>query len=174
MVNFKDTTVLSPITDFDLYSLPMGKLIALNSYKYPVHFYGTYNSPADAALALDNKTEYKYISRYINLERPVEVTTNKDLVYFVMNPLYKNNSSLRRTPIVPRNTKAIVLVDTINNTTTHYESVKLLLQDLGIKSTGATSLVKRYMYPIKLYKNQFQFVYANEYKGIINNYRKEP
>ena len=57
-----------------------------------------------------------------------------------MNPLYKNNSSLRRTPIVPRNTKAIVLVDIINNTTTHYESVKLLLQDLGIKSTGATSL----------------------------------
>ena len=66
-----------------------GKLIALNSNKDPVHYYGTYNSPANAALALDNKTEYKYINRYINLERPVEVTTNKDLVYFVMNLLYK-------------------------------------------------------------------------------------
>lgn len=172
-VIFEDTTLLSPITDFDLYSLPMGKLIALNSNKDPVNYYGIYNSPANAALALDNKTEYKYISRYINLERPVEVTTNKDLVYFVMNPLYKNSPSLRRTPIVSRNTKAIVLVDTINNTATHYESVKLLLQDLGIKSTGATSFVKRYMNPIKLYKNQYQFVYAKEYKGIsISNYRK--
>lgn len=115
IVSFDDIVLLPQITDFDLYSLPMGKLVALNSNKDPVNYYGEFKSPAEAALALDNKSEYKYIRasncRNINLERPVEVTSNKDLVYFVMNPLYKNNTSLRRTPDSPRNTKAIVLVD---------------------------------------------------------------
>lgn len=118
-VSFDDLISLPQITDFDLYSLPIDKLVALNSNKDPVNYYGIFKSPAEAALTLDNKSEYKYISRYINLERTVEVTFNKDLVYFVMNPLYKNNISLRRTPDSPRNTKAIVLVDTINNTATH-------------------------------------------------------
>ena len=101
----------------------------------------------------------------------VEVTSNKDLVYFVMNLLYKNNVSLRRTPDSPRNAKAIILVDTLNNTAIHYETVKLMLKDLGINSTGATSIVKRYMNPTKLYIQQYKFYYANEYKGKMTNYR---
>lgn len=48
-----------------------------------------------------------------------------------------------------------------------------MLQDLGIKSTGATSVVKRYMNPTKLYKQQYEFYYAKDYKGKITNYRKE-
>ena len=99
----------------------------------------------------------------------VEVTSNKDLVYFVMNLLYKNNVSLRRTPDSPRNAKAIILVDTLNNTAIHYETVKLMLQDLGLKSTGATSIVKRYMNPTKLYKQQYEFDFAEEYKGNITS-----
>ena len=101
----------------------------------------------------------------------VEVTSNKDLVYFVMNLLYKNNVSLRRTPDSPRNAKAIILVDTLNNTAIHYETVKLMLKDLGINSTGATSIVKRYMNPTKLYIQQYKFYYANEYKGKMTKYR---
>lgn len=94
----KTTKFLPEITDFDLYSLPMGKLVALNSNKDPIAYYGVFKNAAEAALVLDNKTEFKYISRYINLERTVEVTSKKDLVYFVMNPMYKQNISLRRTP----------------------------------------------------------------------------
>ena len=41
------------------------------------------------------------------------------------------------------------------------------------RSIDATSFVKRYINPIKLYKNQYPFVYAKNYKGIIiSNYRK--
>lgn len=78
-----------------------------------------------------------------------------------MNPFFKENISLRRRPESPRNTKAIILVDTLNNTAIHYETVKLMLQDLGLKSTGATSIVKRYMNPTKLYKQQYEFYYAS-------------
>ena len=42
----------------------------------------------------------------------VEVTSNKDLVYLFMNPIYKQNISVRRTSNYPRNNKAIILVDT--------------------------------------------------------------
>ena len=48
-----------------------------------------------------------------------------------------------------------------------------MLQDLGLKSTGATSIVKRYMNPTKLYKQQYEFDFAEEYKGNITSFRKE-
>ena len=97
VIFFFDTNLFSQIKDFDLYSLrphpgarlgpgAIGKLIALNSNKDPVNYFGVFTNAAEAALKLDNKTEYKYISRYINLERTVEVTSNKVKVYFVMNP----------------------------------------------------------------------------------------
>ena len=44
-----------------------------------------------------------------------------------------------------------------------------MLKDLRIKSTGATSMVKRYMNPTKLYKQQYEFYYAEEYKGDITS-----
>ena len=73
---------------------------------------------------------------------------NKDLVYFVINPLYKENLSLRRTP--PRNTKAIIRYP---DSSTLWHS-KLMLKDLRINSVGATSIVKRYMNPTKLYPSK--------------------
>ena len=48
-----------------------------------------------------------------------------------------------------------------------------MLQDLGIKSTGATSIVKRCLNTTKLYKQQYKFYYAEEYKGDITSFRKE-
>ena len=111
-VTFFDTNLFSQIKDFDFYSLPIAKLIALNSNKDPVNYFGVFTNAAEAALKLDNKTEYKYISRYINLERTVEVTSNKVKVYFVMNPFLKENISVSRKPESFRNTKAIILVYT--------------------------------------------------------------
>ena len=45
-----------------------------------------------------------------------------------------------------------------------------MLQDLGLKSTGATSIVKRYMNPTKLYKQQYEFYFADEFKGNITGF----
>ena len=39
-VTYFDTNLFSQIKDFDLYSLPIGKLIALNSNKDPVKYFG--------------------------------------------------------------------------------------------------------------------------------------
>lgn len=51
------TTKFSPqIKDFYLYSLPMGKLVALNSNKDPIAYYGVFKIAAEPALVLDNKT----------------------------------------------------------------------------------------------------------------------
>ena len=88
-----------------------------------------------------------------------------------MNPFYKANLSLRRTPASAHNTKGIVLVDTLSNTAVHYDTVKLMLMDLGLKSIGATGFVKRYMNPTKLYKQRYDFHYAVDFKGIITSYK---
>ena len=84
-----------------------------------------------------------------------------------MNPFLKENISVSRKPESFRNTKAIILVDTLNNTAIHYETVKLMLQDLGLKSTGATSIVKRYLYPTKLYKQQYEFIMLRNIKILL-------
>lgn len=86
---FEDYKSISPISDVDLYALDKGKLFALNLDKETL--YGIYDNPSHAALTLDNKSDNKYIRRYINLERPVIVGSNKDSVYFVMNPDWKND-----------------------------------------------------------------------------------
>ncbi len=168
-IKFTNYSSIPSITDFDLYSLAMGELLALNINKDPINYYGSYLNAAEAAKKLDQKSEYKYISRDINLEHPVEVSPKKDLVSVVKNPFYKANLSLRRTPASSHNTKAIVLVDTLNNTAVHFATIKLMLTDLGITSTGATGFVKRYMQPTKLYKQRYEFHYA--YQGLITSYR---
>ncbi len=124
-------------------------------------------------MELDGKpvTAVNYIKLYINLDKIVTVGPNNDKVYFVMNPNYKSDTSLRLAPKSPRNTQPIVRVDTLNNNwAVKFDSVKLMLEDLGIKSTGATGMVKRYMNPTKLYKKQYEFYYLSEYKGVINEY----
>ena len=50
---------------------------------------------------------------------------------------------------------------------THYEIIKLMLIDLGVNSTGATSMVKRYMNPTKLYKNSMNFIMLLNIKEIL-------
>lgn len=42
-----------------------------------------------------------------------------------------------------------------------------MFKDLGIKSTGATSFVKRYMNPTKLYKKSMSFIMLMNLKEIL-------
>ena len=79
-----------------------------------------------------------------------------------MNPSWKSNLAARLTPTEDRNTKAIVLVDTLSSSPKAilFDRVRDLLAYLGFKqnSLGSTSIVKRYRNPIKLYKNRYGFI----------------
>lgn len=80
-----------PISGINLYTLELGKLYAFHPDK--VTLFGTYTSPGEAAMLLDRKTDNKYIRRYINLEHIVLV--GETPVYFVMNPVYKDDMACR-------------------------------------------------------------------------------
>ena len=150
---YASTDHLDPITNIDLYGLDYGRLIAMEMDKVTV--YGTYNSPGDAARTLDGKLEYKYISRYVNLERPVRIA-NGTLLYFLMHPDWFSNAAARLVPLTARNTKPVVIVDTLSDTFTaiEFECVRDCLCFLGLSrsSWGSTSFFKRYTNPTKLYK----------------------
>jgi hypothetical protein len=79
---FKNT--YPPISGVDLDELEKGKLFALCLDKKTV--YGVYDNPGHAASSLDDRSDNKYISRYVNLERPVLVGPEQEPVFFVMNP----------------------------------------------------------------------------------------
>ena len=55
-------------------------------YSDKVILFDIFDNPVKAALKLDNKKDNRYISRYINKERLVEVGVNSTPVYFVMHP----------------------------------------------------------------------------------------
>jgi hypothetical protein len=118
--NYSQTESLTSIvTSVDLYKLEKGKLFALLLDKKSI--FGTYNSPSQAAKSLDGKSDSKYISRYINLERPVSVGPGQEPVYFVMNPVWKRDSKGRiesRPSERKRSSKSksITLLDVLNNT----------------------------------------------------------
>lgn len=52
--------------------------------------------------------------------------------------------------------KSILLVDTLEGTTTEFNSITELLDHLGL-NTRSTNVVKRYMNPTKLYKGRYEF-----------------
>jgi hypothetical protein len=72
------------IKDIDISNLEHGKLFAYLIDKQTL--LGIFKSPNEAAFLLDGKKDSKYISRYINLERPVIVGPDRIPVYFVMHP----------------------------------------------------------------------------------------
>ena len=82
--SYTTTDGVMTISEVDLYALEKGKLFALLLDKKSL--FGIYNNPSQAAKSLDDKSDSRYISRYINLERPVVVGQDKTPVYFVMNP----------------------------------------------------------------------------------------
>ena len=82
--SYTSTDRVMGITGVDLQALEKGKLFALLLDKKSL--FGVYDSASQAAKSLDGKSDSRYISRYINLERPVGVGQDKTPVYFVMNP----------------------------------------------------------------------------------------
>lgn len=76
--SYTTTDEAMAITGVDLYALEKGKLFALLLDKKSL--FGVYNNPSQAAKSLDGKSDSRYISRYINLERPVAVGQDKTFV----------------------------------------------------------------------------------------------
>jgi hypothetical protein len=159
-------TDFGPIQGVDLEALPMGSLFGLLEDKETI--YAKYATPGEAAKA-DGKSDNKYIRRYINLERLVTLS-NGTTVYFVMNPEWFN-SRLRVAPQSLRNTKGVVIVDTLATTHTalEFDTVRDVLAWLGMarSSWGSTGFLKRYINPVKLYKNRYEFYYIQDYKDVI-------
>ena len=168
--SYTKTDGMLPITGVDLYALVKGKLFALLLDKKSL--FGVYDNPSQAAKSLDGKSDSRYISRYINIERPVVVGQDKVSVYFVMNPDWKSDlagriaarSSERKKSSI---SKSIVLVDVLNNSALVFDTVSDMSRYLGRKSLTDTGYVKKYMNPTKLYKSRYEFHYLNEFSGTI-------
>jgi hypothetical protein len=81
---YEPKNTFSQISEIDLFSLDKRKVYAYHLDKKNI--FDTYSTPDEAALILDGKKDSKYISKYINLERPVVVSSEKIALYFVMHP----------------------------------------------------------------------------------------
>ena len=126
-----------------------------------------------AARSLDGKSDSRYISRYVNLERLVLAGSDKEPVYFVMNPEWKTDLKSRigaRTSKRKRSSisKSIVLVNILNNSALLFDTVSDISRFLGRNSVSDTGFVKKkYMNLTKLYKGQFEFHYKKDFTGTI-------
>lgn len=168
---YKEYEVHSSISNIDLYSFEKGKLFAILLDKKTI--FGVYNNPNHAAKELDNKPYSKYISRYINLERPVKVGAERIQVYFIMNPDWKDNINNKQLEHRYNNkrsslSRSIVLIDIKNNETILFETVSALSTFLGRKATSDTTFVKKYMNPTKLYKGRYKFYYKSDFNNNLN------
>jgi hypothetical protein len=167
---FHNRDHLKPISGINLETLKIGLLYAYLSDK--VTLFGLFDTPGEAALKLDNKKDCKYINRYINKERLVEVGVNCTPIYFVMHPIwYKDNTGRNKSRGIVQNSslnRSIVLVDNLKNTALEFTTVSDLLAYLGL-DTRATAFVKKYMNPTKLYKKRYEFYYSENFTGVITN-----
>lgn len=98
------------IQDVDLDSLPDG-IHALHQDKETVH--DTCLSPAQAAKALDNKVEFKYIERYVNIEKPV--ATTQGTFFFVKNPNYVVATNIQGGSNNPKGAKVAMVMHDIKH-----------------------------------------------------------
>ena len=168
--SYTTTDGVMTITEVDLYALEKGKLFALLLDKKSL--FGVYNNPSQAAKSLDDKSDSRYISRYINLERPVVVGQDKTPVYFVMNPDWKSDI-IGRIAARPGERKkssrsrSIVLVDVLNQSALVFETVSDMSKYLGRNALTDTGYVKKYMNPTKLYKGRYEFHYQDGFTGTI-------
>lgn len=175
--SYATTDSVAAITGVDLHALVKGKLFALSLDKKSL--FGIYDNPSQAAKSLDGKSDSRYISRYINLERPVAVGEDRTPVYFVMNPDWKSYI-IGRIAARPSERKkssrsrSIVLVDVLNDSALVFTTVSDLSRYLGRKTTGDTGFVKKYMNPTKLYKGRYEFHYQDEFTGTITGKGPSP
>lgn len=168
--SYTTTDKIMDITDIDLQALAKGKLFAILLDKKSL--FGVYENPSQAAKSLDGKLDSRYISRYINLERPVVVGQDKTSVYFVMNPDWKADI-VGRIAARPSERKkssrsrSIVLVDVLNNSALVFNTVADMSRHLGRYAVTNTAYVKSYMNPTKLYKGRYEFHYKDDFTGTI-------
>lgn len=171
--SYTTTDKAEVITGVDLHALEKGKLFALLLDKKSL--FGVYDSPSQAAKSLDGKSDSRYISRYVNLERPVLVGPDRTPVYFVMNPDWKSDIK-GRIAARPEGeharkkssiSKSIVLVDVVNQSALVFKTVSDMSRYLGRKALTDTGYVKKYMNPTKLYKGRYEFHYLEDFKGTI-------
>ena len=168
--SYTTTDKVMAITGVDLYALAKGKLFALLLDKKSL--FGVYDNPSQAAKTLDGKSDSRYISRYINLERPVVVGQDETPVYFVMNPDWKSDTTGRISARPGERNKSsrsrsIVLVDVLDSSALVFKTVSDLLRYLGRKTVTDTGFVKGYMNPTRLYKGRYEFHYLEDYTGTI-------
>lgn len=168
--SYTSTDKVMSITGVDLQALEKGKLFALLLDKKSL--FGVYDSASQAAKSLDGKSDSRYISRYINLERPVAVGQDKTPVYFVMNPDWKLDIIGRKAARPSERKKSsrfrsIVLVDVLNSSAFVFDTVSDMSRYLGRNAITNTGYVKEYMNPTKLYKGRYEFHYLDEFTGTI-------
>nr|YP_009072388.1 truncated GIY-YIG endonuclease [Sclerotinia borealis]AHX83030.1 truncated GIY-YIG endonuclease [Sclerotinia borealis] len=168
--SYTTTDGVMTITGVDLYALAKGKLFALSLDKKSL--FGIYDNPSKAAMSLDGRSDSRYISRYINLERPVAVGEDKTPVYFIMNPDWKTDI-IGRIAARPGERKksgrsrSIVLVDVLNKSALVFSTVSNMSRYIGRNALTDTGYVKKYMNPTKLYKGRYEFHYRDEFTGTI-------
>jgi hypothetical protein len=153
---YHNTSHLESISDFDLESLAPNFLYAYLADKETL--FGTYISPSDAARLLDNKSDNKYIRRYINLERLVLVGPEKTPVYFVMNPTYKENSKARSgrrqgTDVLK---KPVKMLDHLSGESVEFTSLAKVLEFIG-KDPKATHYINKYLDKGIKYLGRYEF-----------------
>jgi len=76
------------------------------------------------------------------------------LLYFVMHPDYFSDLAKRRRPLTPRNTKKIILIDTlVSGNATQYNKGFIIIFRIY------KYYVKRYIETNKLYKGRYKLAY---------------
>ena len=130
------TIVDTPFTDVDLFSLPDG-IIALLPYrtvrcprKRGKHTkFNVYNSASQAAYLIDGKVEFKYIERYIIVNKLVQTSARS--FYFVNRPDFIANTSQFKTNIIKGAKVQIITLDPRYNIHVKFNSKAEVSEFLG-------------------------------------------
>ena len=125
----------TPITDVDLFSLPDG-IIALLSDKRTK--FNVYTSASHAAYSIDGKVEFKYIERYINVNKLVK--TNAGSFYFVKRPDYIATTSQFRINLIKGAKVQIIVHDPRYNIYVKFNSKAEVSEFLWGNRKGAEAL----------------------------------
>lgn len=152
----------TPISGVELKNLPEKGIIALKEDKVTIH--SIFSSPAQAAKILDNKVEFLYISRYINVEYLVNISQGN--FYFVKNANYKIpikqfNLDKKKGVKVP-----IIMYDSSLDVYVYFPS-KAQVSTFLWKTSNRSSALERYLHrdinkPIISFKKELFFYYIKE------------
>lgn len=133
------------IEGFDFTTIPQGRIHALTE---DFRFHSDYGSSREAAEALD-LGGYHNVSRYINNKFKACVIGGVSIkLLFAQNPLSKGR------------TRSVLCLDTTTKTTNTYASVNECTKALRQPISFATTLIKKYIKPGKLYQGKYLISYV--------------